>query len=245
MLSTKRTAMASTDHLPSEDPANWPFAAVLFDCDGVLVDSETITNRVLRDMLEEIGWSMSLSDCMDFFVGKTVREERALIEAKTGHAFFESWLQSFYERRNHALQASLEVMGGALAAVQAAHKHCQGRIACASGADRFKIRLQLEKTGLLSFFEGRIFSGHEMPRSKPAPDVYLAAARGLGIDPSHCLVIEDTTVGIRAGVGAGALVWALSPQPSGDEALRQAGASRIFRSMAQLPDLWAEIGAIA
>ncbi len=216
----------------------WRFDAVLFDCDGVLVDSETITNIVLRDMLEEIGWTMSLADCMAFFMGKTVREERALIEAKTGCTFFEAWLQSFYQRRNQALQASLQIIDGALAAVRAAYDHSQGRIACASGADRVKIRLQLDKTGLLSFFEGRIFSGHETPRSKPAPDVYLAAAKGLGVDPSTCLVIEDTTVGTQAGVSAGATVWALSPDPARDDALRQAGAARIFRSMAHLPDLW-------
>lgn len=237
--------MAKADLSLEAGSGAWHFEAVLFDCDGVLVDSETITNSVLRDMLEEIGWTMSLTACMEFFVGKTVREERQLIEAKTGCTFFDAWLQSFYQRRNQALQASLKVMDGARAAVQAAHLHSQGRIACASGADRVKIRLQLEKTGLLSFFEGQIFSGHEMPRSKPAPDVYIAAAQGLGVDPASCLVIEDTTTGVSAGFSAGATVWALSPDPLRDEALREAGAVRVFRNMSQLPVLWAGRGASA
>jgi len=151
------------------------FEAILFDCDGVLVDSERITNGVLRDMLEKIGWSMSLQESMQRFVGKTVREERAVIEAHTGKPFSDDWLQAFYQRRNQALMAGLQIIPGALEAVQAAYGHTQGRIACASGADRFKVEMQLRQVGLAELFAGRVFSGHETPRSKPAPDVYLAA----------------------------------------------------------------------
>jgi HAD superfamily hydrolase (TIGR01509 family) len=213
------------------------FEAVLFDCDGVLVDSERITNTVLRDMLAQIGWSMTLEECMHLFVGKTVRDERREIEKQTGHAFFEDWLQQFYVQRNQALEASVQIVEGAMSAVQAAHRLCQGRIACASGADRIKLTMQLSKTLLLPYFEGRIFSGHEMPRSKPAPDVYLAAAAALQVQPQRCLVIEDTTIGARAGVSAGATVWAYCPDPSAEVALLQLGASRTFASMAQLPSL--------
>jgi beta-phosphoglucomutase-like phosphatase (HAD superfamily) len=155
------------------------FEAILFDCDGVLVDSEPITNGVLRDMLEESGWAMSLDACMRFFIGKAVRDERATIEARTGRPLTEEWMALFYARRNHALDAELTAIAGAHAAVEAAHAHAQQRIACASGADRFKVEMQLAKVGLMDFFEGRVFSGHEMPRSKPAPDVYLAAAAHL------------------------------------------------------------------
>ncbi|PKO61956.1 MAG: hypothetical protein CVU24_06360 [Betaproteobacteria bacterium HGW-Betaproteobacteria-18] len=130
------------------------FNAVLFDCDGVLVDSEPMTNQVLRDMLEVSGWSMTLTECM-------------------------------------------------------------------------------------SFFAGRVFSGHEMPRSKPAPDVYLAAAGHLNVPGHQCLVIEDTHVGVTAGVAAGATVWAYSPQPVGDVALLLAGASQVFRRMDDVPELLA------
>jgi HAD superfamily hydrolase (TIGR01509 family) len=215
------------------------FEAILFDCDGVLVDSEPITIGVLRDMLEEIGWTMTLAECMQRFIGRLVRDERAAIEAHTGKPFSDDWLQAFYQRRNEALMADLEIIPGAMAAVQAAHTLTQGRIACASGADRFKVEMQLTQVDLMDFFVGRVFSGHEMPRSKPAPDVYLAAARQLGLAGSDCLVIEDTPVGVTAGVAAGATVWAYCPQPAGGAALLQAGAQRLFASMAELPDLLA------
>ena len=211
------------------------FEAILFDCDGVLVDSEPMTNQVLRDMLEMSGWSMTLAECMTYFVGKTVREERTEIEAHTGQPLTEDWLQSFYQRRNQVLMADLQVIPGAHAAVQAAHSHVQGRIACASGADRFKVEMQLTKVALMGFFEGRVFSGHEMPRSKPAPDVYLAAARHLNAPGHECLVIEDSVIGVTAGAVAGATVWAYCPRPEAGPALLQAGASRLFDHMAQLP----------
>jgi beta-phosphoglucomutase-like phosphatase (HAD superfamily) len=123
--------------------------------------------------------------------------------------------------------------------VAAAHTHVAERIACASGADRFKVEMQLAQVGLMDYFEGRIFSGHEMPRSKPAPDVYLAAAKHLGAAGARCLVIEDTTTGVTAGVAAGATVWAYCPLPEHAEALRQAGARRLFARMADLPGLLA------
>jgi HAD superfamily hydrolase (TIGR01509 family) len=213
------------------------FSAILFDCDGVLVDSESLTNGVLRDMLEESGWSMTLAECMAFFVGKAVRDERVAIEAHTSQPLTEEWMQQFYQRRNQALIDGLEIIPGALAAVQAAHNLTQGRIACASGADRFKVEMQLTQVGLMDYFGGRVVSGHEMPRSKPAPDVYLAAARQLGVAGAQCLVIEDTPVGVTAGVAAGATVWAYCPKPEAGGALLQAGVARLFSQMGELPEL--------
>jgi HAD superfamily hydrolase (TIGR01509 family) len=215
------------------------FEAVLFDCDGVLVDSELITNTVLRDMLAEAGWVMSAQDCMRFFIGKAVRDERAVIEARTGRAMTEDWLAEFRERRNRALVASLVIIPGAQVAVAAAHAHTQQRIACASGADRFKVEMQLSKVGLMDYFDGCIFSGHEMARTKPAPDVYLAAALHLQAPPAQCLVIEDSVTGVQAGFAAGATVWAYCPLPEQGAALRQAGASHLFGHMADLPELLA------
>ena len=215
------------------------FEAVLFDCDGVLVDSEPLTNGVLRDMLAEAGWVMSAQDCMRFFIGKAVRDERATIEARTGQALTEDWLALFRERRNQALEAGLEIIAGAHAAVAAAHAHTQQRIACASGADRFKVEMQLTKVGLIDYFDGCIFSGHEMARSKPAPDVYLAAAQHLKAAPVQCLVVEDSVTGVQAGVADGATVWAFCPQPEQGAALREAGASHLFGHMADLPELLA------
>jgi len=148
------------------------FDAVLFDCDGALVDSEPITNGVLRDMLEEAGWKLSSAECMRLFIGKAVKDEAALIEEKTGRPLTDEWLHEFRGRRNEGLAEGLLPIRGALEAVAQIHTLYQGRIACASGADRFKVELQLEKCGLMPYCKNRIFSGHELPRSKPAPDLY-------------------------------------------------------------------------
>jgi HAD superfamily hydrolase (TIGR01509 family) len=216
------------------------FEAVLFDCDGVLVDSEPITNGVLRDMLEEQGWLLTPAECMRIFVGKAVKDEIGAIESHTGKPVTEAWMADFRARRNQGLEERLLAVPLIHPAVEAIHAHYAGRIACASGADRFKVELQLAKVGLTRFFEGRVFSGHETPRSKPFPDVYLAAAAALCVDPTRCAVVEDTVTGVMAGVAAGATVYGYVPgTPAHDDPhpLLAAGASAIFGSMAGLPAL--------
>lgn len=218
------------------------FEAILFDCDGVLVDSETITNTVLCTMLNESGWSISAEECMRTFIGRTVRSETARIETHTGQPLTDAWMADFYERRNVQLRANLVAIDGALAAVQAVHGQLQGRIAVASGADRFKVEMQLTQVGMAPYFTGRVFSGHETPRSKPFPDVYLAAAAALGVAPERCLVIEDSVPGIEAGMAAGATVWGYCPEPvlhATPQMLQDAGVARVMRSMAELPALLA------
>lgn len=160
----------------SADNSRMTFEAVLFDCDGVLVDSEAITCGALRDMLDENGWRLSLAECMAHFVGHTVRSRAALIEANTGKPLTDSFMNEFYRRRNLRLENDITAIDGIHDAVRHLHERCEGRIAVASGADRYKVEMMLQRVGLAPFFEGRIFSGHEMPRSKPHPDVYLAAA---------------------------------------------------------------------
>jgi len=209
------------------------FEAVLFDCDGVLVDSEPITNGVLREMLNEAGWAISPAECMAIFIGKAVRDERARIEQETARPLTEDWMRAFYARRDARLRAELKAMDGALDAVAAVHRQVNGRIACASGADRPKVVMQLDMVGMQPYFEDRIFSGHDMPRSKPAPDVYLAAAAHLGADPARCLVIEDTATGVRAGLDAGATVWGYCPDGHG-RAFAGLAVARVFHHMDEL-----------
>ncbi len=216
------------------------FDAVLFDCDGVLVDSEPITNSVLRDMLHELGWTLTVEECMRLFVGKTVRDEADLIQQQTGFVVSEDWLVSFQRRRNEALTERLTAIPDIQDALQRVHQHHGGRIACASGADRFKVELMLRKLELIRFFDGRIFSGYETPRSKPFPDVYLAAAAALGVPAARCAVVEDTVVGVTAGVAAGATVFAYSPATTlhvDAAALRAAGAHHVFTRMTDLPEM--------
>ena len=217
------------------------FDAVLFDCDGVLVDSESITNRVLCTMLNESGWVISQEQCTRDFIGKTVRSQAAVIEAHTGKPLTDAWMAEFYDRRNAALNAELVAIDGALEAVKQMHAMCNGRIACASGADRAKVEMQLAKVGMAAYFEGHVYSGHEMPRSKPFPDVYLAAAKALNADPAQCLVVEDTVTGVQAGVAAGATVWGYFPADQGHasaEQLLEAGAACVFGDMGDLPAMF-------
>lgn len=216
------------------------FKAVLFDCDGVLVDSEPLTNGVLREMLGERGWHISLAECMRIFTGKAVKDETALIEQQTGQALTPEWFVEFRQRRNEALLQSLEAIPNIHHAMQALGPRYGKAIACASGADLFKVKLQLDKVGLRPYFEDRVFSGHDLPRSKPYPDVYLAAALHLGVDAAHCVVVEDTVTGVRAGVAAGATVLGYSPEGADSphaQSLREVGAAHCMSDMAELPGL--------
>lgn len=209
------------------------FDAVLFDCDGVLVDSEPITNGVLRQMLGEAGWVLSAAECEHIFIGKAVRDERTRIERETGKPLTEDWMRAFYARRDERLRAELQTVPGALDAVVAAHDHTAGRIACASGADKAKVVMQIAMAGMAPYFGERIFSGHDLPRSKPHPDVYLTAAEHLGANPSRCLVIEDTATGAQAGLAAGATVWGYCPQGHG-RAFDGLPVRRVMRQMTEL-----------
>ncbi|WP_370882539.1 HAD family hydrolase [Kineosporia succinea] len=220
---------------------NPPFRAVLFDCDGVLVDSEQITNGVLRVMLNEMGWDIGPVECFERFVGRSLKDEFGVIEQYTGVRVGPDWLGEFRRRRDAALASDLEEIPGAGDTARALTATFGGRVACASGADRGKVEMQLARVGLLELFAGKIYSGEEMPRSKPAPDVYLAAAAGLGVDPARCAVIEDTVSGTTAGVAAGATVFGYCPpgslSHSRPEHLLGAGAAHIFTSMKELPGL--------
>ena len=220
------------------------FDAVLFDCDGVLVDSEAITNGVLCEMLNETGWALSPQECLRIFIGKTVRSEAPRIEQETGRPLTDDWMAAFYARRNARLAAQLQPIAGAVETVRAVHAMLQGRIACASGADRAKVEMQLAQVGMRPYFGPHVFSGHDLPRSKPAPDVYLAAAASLGVAPGRCIVVEDTTTGVRAGVDAGATVIGFCP-PEGavntPGQLREAGVAHILGHMSELPEWLARL----
>ena len=143
-------------------------------------------------------------------------------------------MDEFYRRRNLRLENEITAIDGIHEAVRHVRERCEGRIAVASGADRYKVEMMLQKVGLHHLFEGRIFSGHEMPRSKPFPDVYLAAAAHLQVAPTRCLVVEDTSVGIAAGVAAGSTVWAYAPPAAQRDVLVQAGAQHVFAHMSEL-----------
>lgn len=217
-----------------------PFSAVLFDCDGVLVDSETITQRLLAEMLRELGWEISEAETIRTFIGRALRDEWEVILTHTGIRITEDWIDEFHARRDDALRVSVTPIDGVPEMLAETTDRFGDRIALASGADRVKIDMQLEVTGLGRWFGDRVFSGMDQPRSKPAPDVYLAAAAALGIDASTALVVEDTVAGVTAGIAAGATVFGFSPDSpvaTAPDALRTAGATLVFSSMSELAGL--------
>lgn len=211
------------------------FDAILFDCDGVLVDSEATTNAVLATMLRELGADISDAETLRRFVGKSLREEGAAVQALTGQPIPEGWYQSFTERRNAALATTVEAVLGIESVLDAASA-LGLRQAVASGADRGKMRVTLGRTGLLARLQPHIYGSDQVERSKPYPDVYLLAAQGLGLAPARCLVVEDSPTGTRAGVAAGATVLAYCAH-SDPRSLLAAGAAMVFDDMAQLASL--------
>jgi HAD superfamily hydrolase (TIGR01509 family) len=211
------------------------FDLVAFDCDGVLVDSEPVTCGVLADMLCELGWQVSLEETIRLFVGRLVRDEIDMIARHASKPVPADFYPQFVARRNAALEAGIEPVRNIHAAVEALAD--AGTAFCvASGADRAKMQLTLGKTGLLPYFDGKLFSGMEVARTKPAPDVYLLAAETMGVPPSRCVVIEDTPTGIAAGLAAGMTVFGYAERMD-PQRLLEAGAALVFDDMAQLPAL--------
>lgn len=215
------------------------FDCVIFDCDGVLVDSEPLVHRLLNQMLNELGIRISLEESVRWFLGRAVRDELPEIERRRGAPLPDNWLSTWLARRNAMLESEVEAVAhvrDAIAAIAAT-----GLPVCvASGADRIKVKLQLTRTGLVELFRQdareHIFSSTEVERSKPAPDVYLLAARTMGVDPGRCAVIEDSPTGVTAGVAAGMTVFGYAAR-NDPHTLREAGAATIFTDMRQLPAL--------
>lgn len=211
------------------------FDLVAFDCDGVLVDSEPITIAVLADLLNELGWKISYEEAMHTFVGRSVRDEFAIIEAQIGRPLPPGFMDEFILRRDRGLSERITPIPGISDAVQ--HLHSRNVPFCvASGADRAKMHITLGRTGLLPYFEGKLFSGMEVARTKPAPDVYLLAARTMGAAPGRCVVIEDTATGVAAGVAAGMTVYGYAGIADPRQLLG-AGATCVFNDMQALPGL--------
>jgi beta-phosphoglucomutase-like phosphatase (HAD superfamily) len=144
------------------------FEAILFDCDGVLVDSEPITNGVLCTMLNEAGWASARKSACEIFIGKTVRSEAARIEAHTGQPLTDAWMAQFYARRNARCRPSLQPIEGAVDAVRAVHARLGGRIACASGADRTRWRCSCPG-GPGPYFGAACSAATKCPAPSPRP----------------------------------------------------------------------------
>jgi HAD superfamily hydrolase (TIGR01509 family) len=211
------------------------YSLVIFDCDGVLVDSELITNRVFATMINELGVAVTLEDMFEKFVGRTMSYCCELIEQMSGRPLPEGFLDHYYLRTTAALHSELKAVAGIEKALDAID--ALGLPYCvASSGTHEKMRTTLGITGLFPRMDGKLFSVTEVQNAKPAPDVFLHAARTCGVEPSSCCVVEDSPIGVAAGAAAGMTVFgycALTPR----QRLVDAGAHRVFSNMGQLPEL--------
>ena len=208
------------------------FDLVIFDCDGVLVDSERITNQVFADMLNEIGVAVTLDDMFEKFVGLSMGQCLELITAMLRKAPPGDFVEQYKKRTTAALLSKLTAVPGIEQALDAlAIPFC-----VASSGDHDKMRTTLGITKLLPRFVGKIYSVAEVARGKPYPDVFLHAARQQGAEPASCIVIEDTPTGVKAGVAAGMTVLGYSALTPAHRLL-EAGAHSTFEDMTLLPTL--------
>jgi HAD superfamily hydrolase (TIGR01509 family) len=205
--------------------------AVIFDCDGVLVDSEALSNRALSEALAEAGLAMSPAECRVAFMGRSWASCLELIEERLGAAA-PSDLEDAYRARMHAaFERELRPVPGIEGALDA----IELPVCVASSGPPSKIRHSLGLTGLLPRFEGSIFSAVEVARGKPAPDLFLHAAARMGWESATCAVVEDAPVGVEAAAAAG--MTAFGYAGDGDAPALEAAGARVFTDMSELPEL--------
>ncbi len=206
--------------------------AVIFDCDGVLVDSETIAQEVLSKLLVRLGVDMTPEAVFAHFFGKTVPQCIAIVEEMIGRSlpreFVAVWREELYaEFRARPVEA--------VAGVREVVEQLTLPVCVASNGPLEKMRTTLGVTGLLPLFEGRLFSPDLGLPGKPEPDLFLAAARAVDAEPSRCVVIEDSAGGAHGAVAAGMRVFGFTGLPHVDAAALEAAGAHTFADMADLP----------
>lgn len=210
---------------------------VIFDCDGVLVDSEMISSRTMAALLTEHGYAIDDQQCRERFTGLSLPSLMRLVEEDWGRSLPADFEERVVERDKVAFAAELRAVPGVAETVaRLARPRC-----VASSGTLDKIRRNLRLTGLLELFEPHLFSARMVARGKPAPDLFLHAAAAMGVAPTHCLVIEDSTAGIEAALAAGMAVFGFNGGghcgPGHADMLRRAGADIVFDRMETLPEL--------
>jgi HAD superfamily hydrolase (TIGR01509 family) len=211
--------------------AQEPFELVIFDCDGVLVDSEELGTRALLASAAEIGVTLPLEEAAERFRGAKMADCVAVIEERLGRPTPSDFVAQVRRRMAEAFTSELRPVAG----VEAALARIDLVKCVASSGPREKIRLSLSVTGLVDYFQDRIFSSYDIDSWKPDPDIFLHAARTLGVSPSQAAVVEDSAMGVRAGIAAGMRVFGFASGKRGAE-LAAEGA-RVFDHMVLLPGL--------
>lgn len=215
------TAMADAGPVPVD--------LVIFDCDGTLVDSETVATDVMVDYLTELGIQLSADEALSRFKGGKMADCVAELERMFGRTLPADFTKVLRDRITPVLHQRLQPIEGALELV----KSLKVPFCMASNGPLHQIKVSLSVTGLWPYFEGRIFSAYEVSSWKPAPDLFLHAAKTMGVEPSRCAVVEDSLPGVQAGVAAGMQVFALQPEQIEAQFPKQA---KIISRLAELHD---------
>jgi HAD superfamily hydrolase (TIGR01509 family) len=216
------------------------FDLVIFDCDGVLVDSESLACVVHADVLTEYGYPISAEQVHARFLGRSAREARSEVEAELGRALPDDYTAKLRATIDAVFGASLQPIPH----IAETLARLQRPICVASSGTPTRIRSSLGTTQLIHHFGEHLFSALQVARGKPAPDLFLFAAAQMGIAPERCVVIEDSIAGVTAAVAAGMTVFGYHGgshcSPASATGLRAVGAHLVFDDMRQLPDLIAQ-----
>jgi HAD superfamily hydrolase (TIGR01509 family) len=205
---------------------------IIFDCDGVLVDSEPISNRVFTAALRELGFDWSYEQVCARFIGLSMTRCTELIEEDLGRSVPERFLDELQRRTFEMFRTE------GLAAVRGVSEmldRLDMPFCVASSGEPEKMQTTLGLTGLLPRFTGRMFSAQQVRRGKPAPDLFLFAAESCGVAPERCVVVEDSVPGVRAAVTARMTVFGYAERS--DHAALAASGAVVFDSMTDLPAL--------
>ncbi|MFI9359259.1 HAD family hydrolase [Streptomyces lydicus] len=212
------------------------YGLVIFDNDGVLVDSEPLSNTVLAGYLTELGHPTSYEDSIRDYMGSAMHRIHELVMERTGRRLPEDFDDVFHGRVFAAFERELKPVPGAREVLEKLAAdgvpYCVG-----SSGSHERIRVGHRTTGLDRWFPaGRVFSSQDVGRGKPAPDLFLHAAREMGVAPERCVVVEDSPLGVQAAVAAGMDVYGFTAMTPAEK-LREAGATAVFADMAELLDL--------
>jgi len=206
---------------------------VIFDCDGVLVDSEPLANAVLADLLTEIGLPTTVPESITRYMGRSMPACVGLIEETLGRPVPPGFLTTYHDRVFDVFDRELVPVRNVVEALDALDRTLNTCVASSGSHER--IRRSLGATGLLQRFGDRIFSAEDVSRPKPWPDLFLHAAASMGVPPDACVVIEDSPAGVAAAVAAGMRVLGYADLVASD--VLEAAGAEVFTDMADLPSL--------
>lgn len=211
-----------------------PLRLVIFDCDGVIVDSELIASRMTAAAITALGWPMTQQEAQDRFIGMTIVDMMPIIADVIGRPVPPDWRADLNASFIASLAREATAIPGAIAALDGVSAlGLPWRVASNSSHEEMVVKFA--RIGLTERVTGRVHSHRDVARGKPAPDLFLATAQAEGVSPDECVVIEDSTTGARAAAAAGMDCLGYAPHGEG-VALRAVGAIP-FSSMFDLPGL--------